>query len=508
MDLPSKPGLPPQQPGKKSFSGLDAFRPKPAQEEEFLFFNVMPKVANSGENLVQPTLKVIESQEKKPAGSLSVAELFKKHRLYFVIGIVVAIFGVAGYFVYGMLTKVNEEDLIVSGNDLKPAGDQVKPAEKTTANMTLEEWQEHYFGAKVCAEPNMCGDGADPERDGLNNKEEFGLKSDPNNSDSDQDGLSDGDEVKIFGSDPLKTHSGSDTNYSDSDYAKGGYDLKTGQKYTEAETIALSNKMKQFGVHPPTTQTLQDALVNLYKFTDWNAVPVPPEPPTATGTPLNTGPAATSSPLSGFDTSVSAQQDRDAQRSATIQNIGMALIKYYADTKTYPKTAKFAEMHATIKPYLKVATRPEDPVNKEPYVYSYQPSADGKDYTLSFYSEVAGQIIKKHASDAQKAMDEQQASIFDDQRKTHLQMLQTALLLYSNKNASGNQDYVFPTESKYKADLMPNYITQIPKDPKTGADYEYEVSETFDTFTLKAVLDNPSTGTTGYLCNQEECRNY
>ena len=53
-----------------------------------------------------------------------------------------------------------------------------------------------------------------------------------------------------------------------------------------------------------------------------------------------------------------------------------------------------------------------------------------------------------------------------------------------------------------------SYIINWPKDPKTGQEYLYEVSAQFDTFTLKAPLDAPSSGTTGYLCNQEECGAY
>jgi hypothetical protein len=69
--------------------------------------------------------------------------------------------------------------------------------------------------------------------------------------------------------------------------------------------------------------------------------------------------------------------------------------------------------------------------------------------------------------------------------------------------------YVFPASDKYKSELLNNgYISQIPKDPKTDKDYEYKVGEQFDTFTLKTILDNAPEGTTGYLCNQEECRNY
>ena len=55
---------------------------------------------------------------------------------------------------------------------------------------------------------------------------------------------------------------------------------------------------------------------------------------------------------------------------------------------------------------------------------------------------------------------------------------------------------------------MPQFIGEIPKDPKSNEPYEYQVSETFDSFTLKSELAAPPAGRTGYLCNQEECRVY
>ncbi|RLF63300.1 MAG: hypothetical protein DRN30_06785 [Thermoplasmata archaeon] len=51
----------------------------------------------------------------------------------------------------------------------------------------------------------------DMDNDGLSNLEEYGLNSDPTNSDSDGDGLSDGDEVDIYGSSPTSGDSDGDS---------------------------------------------------------------------------------------------------------------------------------------------------------------------------------------------------------------------------------------------------------------------------------------------------------
>ena len=132
----------------------------------------------------------------------------------------------------------------------------------------------------------------------------------------------------------------------------------------------------------------------------------------------------------------------------------------------------------------------------------------GTDFVLSFYSEVANQLIKKTSANAIKDAGEAQASVYDNQRETDLDSLRTALLLYSQNTVSGNQEYVFPTKAKYRTAIVPLYISEIPVDPKTGAQYSYEVPPTFTTFTLKTPLDNPPVGTTGYSCNQDGCQNY
>jgi hypothetical protein len=397
--------------------------------------------------------------------------------------------------------------LLTNTSALTPKPEQNEPANTVLTVLTDKAWQKKYFNNESCSNLPICGEDADPDRDGQTNQDEYKLGTDPNNPDSDTDGLADGDESHVFGSNPMSAHSGKDQTYTDADYLKGGYNFVTDAKFTKDELSAITAKMKQNGLHHPTTVTLKDSLISIYSFTDWKVEVLPTASSTASST-LPGSSTATSSALSGVDVSLEAKQDRDAQRSATISTVGIALTKYYTDYKAYPKPTSFSDMFTSVKPYIKVATNPTDPINKDPYVYGYSLTADNADFTLSFYSEVAGQLIKKHAADAQKSLNDQEAGVYDDQRKGDLEMIKTALLLYSNKNAAGNQDYVFPTEAEFKKALVPAYISEIPKDPKTDAQYEYQVSDTFDTFTIKALLDNPPKGTTGYVCNQDECRNY
>jgi len=279
--------------------------------------------------------------------------------------------------------------------------------------------------------------------------------------------------VHVFGSLPKDAHTAKDNKYNDADYINGQYSFNPGKKMSPAEIADISQKMAKFNLHQPSLTTLKDVLVTGYNFGNPAAGSGGP-----TSTPIHTSTASTT-----LDQSISAKTDRDAQRSTTIKKIEAARVQYKADNKTDPQASDFTSMYAKIRPYMKIASNPIDPINIDPYVYSYTVNSDGSDFTLSFYSEVAGQIIKKHAADAVKDSNAEQAGIYDDQRKNDLALIQSALQLYSNNNVAGTQDYVFPTKEKYKIALVPQYIGQIPKDPKTGADYDYEGSATFDTVT-------------------------
>lgn len=62
----------------------------------------------------------------------------------------------------------------------------------------------------------------DTDKDGLSDQQEIELGLDPNNPDSDGDGLTDGDENKLYGTNPLNRDTDKDT-YPDGDEVKNGY---------------------------------------------------------------------------------------------------------------------------------------------------------------------------------------------------------------------------------------------------------------------------------------------
>ncbi len=494
----------------------------PAETEQYLFFNVMPRAKNSSA-VVSPTIKISSAAPKTSATNT----YWLKYRWYAIGLVVVVIAGLIGYYFYNKYTESlgqkAETALVVSHPHPIPAAAATPTAvaSSTIAGFTTpQSWRNNFFNA--CTDITVCGDEADPDHDGLSNLQEYKLGTDPNHNDSDGDGISDGDKVLVFGMDPLAAHNGTDPSYTDADYLKGGYDFKTGQLLPAAELSALTQRMNQYCLHEPTVTTLAGVLTSLYHFNcqpgqapaaQASSTPVTTATSTPTSTPVSlpsTTPTsvATSTSMLDIDQSPSAKENRDAQRTTTLQNIAVGLVKYFQQNKSYPDTTNFADMASTIKPYNLVATNPVDPINQGQFVYSYTPSPNNSDFVLSYFSETENQLIQIHAADAQKTAAQQQADNYDEQRKTDLANIQTALLLYSNDNISTGQDYVFPTEDKYQSSLVPKYLAQMPKDPETGQDYDYQVSQTFDAFTVKAALDDAPAGYSGYLCNEEECRYY
>ncbi len=475
-----------------------------SEQEEYLFYNVMPKEKVTGQ-VVGPTLTI-----KQPAldtNSQTNKSFFSKNKKWLFIAIAILVLAGAGYFVYAKFFSGPSDAELTALTD--SFGNKAKKniSQNQNSFTTPQEWRDKYF-VKNCQDAKQCGDEADPDSDGLTNTEEFKQETDPNNKDCDGDGISDGDEVHVFSTKPLSPHTNSDQKYTDADFLKGGYNPnKNNTKYTEQEIQDIQTKLATYSIHPPTDSTLKDALIKIYHF-DQTAPKTPPPTNSTTTTPASTtATSSISTALAGADISAEAKLDRDTKRLGAIKSIGIALVKYQADHNSFPNTIIFSDMVSQVRPYIKVATNTIDPINKDPLVYAY--ATTGNDFTLSYYNETLNVLVKKHLQDAIKDKTAEESDLLDSQRKNDLDSLRTALLLYSGNNAGPNQDFVFPTQDKYKSDLLTNnYIGSIPKDPKNGQDYEYQVSDKFNTFTLKAKLDNPPTGTTGWLCNQDNCDFY
>jgi hypothetical protein len=69
-----------------------------------------------------------------------------------------------------------------------------------------DSWQLKYFGESDCRDQNVCGPDADPDGDGLTNRQEYSQQTDPKKADTDGDGYSDYQEY-LDGFDPLDINS-------------------------------------------------------------------------------------------------------------------------------------------------------------------------------------------------------------------------------------------------------------------------------------------------------------
>ncbi len=393
--------------------------------------------------------------------------------------IILSIAGVATWLVSGALKKAPEEVVTpVQTEDQQPADPDVT---------TPGDWLARFFGSETCTNKPVCADASDPDRDGLTNKEENTEETDPNKPDSDNDGIADGDEFHIFKSEPLISRTYRNGKFNDADFVKGGFDIATNAKYTNEQLAAIKALVKEKGLHQPTLTTIGTVALSLYDFQDPNAPALDPS----------------------IDQSPQGKLDRDTNRQANIKKIGAALLKYQETKKAYPATSDFVAMVEAIKPFnTTVATNYVDPINVQQYVYGYTGSTS--DFTLSYFSETQNQLIKYGAKDAIDTKNKENAAVNNDQRMADLENIASALKVYSSMQVSTQSDklYVFPTKEQYPNVLVENHlITSVPKDPSGNA-YDYQVTPNYESFTLKALYQNPPKGTTGYMCNELECKNF
>jgi hypothetical protein len=458
------------------------------------FYNVMPEAHPN--KAVSPQRQVNSTNTEKVFGSSVAPDSAKKitmagsggHRSYnhiirniAIAVVIVIVLGAAAFGVWKLFFNKTEP---VLAPDTNTAPQQITVPDVSTPG----DWLARYFGTETCVNKAQCGDSADPDRDGYTNKEEYTTGTDPNNPDSDGDGIADGDEAHVFSSDPLISRTYRDGQYNDADFVKGSYDIQTNTPYTDQQLADIKTKVKDQGLHQPTLTTIGALALSIYDFQD---------PEMKSLEDLN------------IDLTPQAKLDRDTQRQTTIKKIGGALLKYKQEKDSFPVGTDFTPMSEAIGPYNTVATNYFDPINKLQYIYGYESTGTGVDFTLTYYSETQNQLIKYTNKDAETNALKDDAQTHNQQRIADLENIKSALLIYSSANVDSNSEQinVFPTKEQYPSVLLPHYISAIPKDPN-GSDYVYDVNENFTSFTLKAVFDSPATGTTGYICNELECKNY
>ena len=360
--------------------------------------------------------------------------------------------------------------------------DQETTEETPPQDAEYTKWLEKYFSANECSNQNLCGLAADPDNDGLGNVAEISKQTDPNNPDSDGDGLSDGDEVNIFSSDPLNPKTANNPKYNDADFAKGGYSLKQKDTpLTEEELASIGTKIKQFGLHNPSIKTL---LGFLEKY----------------------GAGKDEAPQSDIDNSPEARLSRDTTRLDTVKKIGIALYKHFQEIGTYPEGNSFADMINAVKNYNPSIINAKDPINQRPFVYYYAGSTGGKSFQITYQSETQNQLIRYGTVQAARDARLETTQASDEKRIVDLEDIRQALLIYSSVNSKGlSSPDILPTQEDLESALVPVYLKALPKDPKTDKMYAYKVDSERQSFTLSAELENPPSGTTRYVCTSQSC---
>lgn len=489
---------PPQQPQ------VSKLEEKPTQDDKSrvetvtgshsLIYNIMPKSfigRHSKAALPEPSFETPKKQGVPPPhGPLSSdipAGQKGKGAKYILAAILGVLILLAGYLVY---TKIKKSPNNVSDKQEQSASENQKTDSLSSTTSAIPNWwRMKYFHSEVCQNEDICADNADPDHDGLTNLEEYRAGTDPNNPDSDGDGIADGDEVHVFNTDPLSSHTAGISKYTDSGDLKYKYNSRTHQPFTDVELRQIAANIKTYGLHSPTTKTLTAEIMDFY--TNYGAQKPPAGP-------------SESPPRAGA-------LDRDTQRSDTIKQISFALLKYRDTSSAFPDTTDFPRMVTMIAPALSGrAINTSDPVNTTPYIYGYMAVNGAQDFQLSYFSETQNQAIVINSADARKNFAADQANQRDNKRKADLQMIGNALQLYSNDNASisNPSQKVYPSQASWKQALAPRYISVVPVDPQTNRDYIYIVSTDNQSFVLQALLENPPAGKRGYLCTQDGCGLY
>ncbi len=156
--------------------------------------------------------------------------------LIIIVAVIVLLVLVAGVLIYLNFQSSGTETPMENGNTQESVEEEENPqiqinvgktggegtpatlARKGTDGRLSADFISRYFQIQPfidddgnCTEEDRCGVEADPDNDGVTNIEEQNFGTDPLNSDTDRDGIADGDELYVYYTNPLIEDSDGDT---------------------------------------------------------------------------------------------------------------------------------------------------------------------------------------------------------------------------------------------------------------------------------------------------------
>jgi flagellar basal body-associated protein FliL len=165
------------------------------------------------------------------------------------------------------ITSTTQNDPSVTTDATSRTGNPNTPASQAVVNQgatTLTaDWLKTNFtktkGALAedgsCKLQNVCGPKVDPDKDGLNNIDEYIYGTNPTIADTDNDGIGDKDELFVYYSDPKNEDSNSNT-YKDGVEISNCYDPNiASQKLTKARLNEISSNINKPYVNGLSTVT-------------------------------------------------------------------------------------------------------------------------------------------------------------------------------------------------------------------------------------------------------------
>lgn len=151
-------------------------------------------------------------------------------------------------------------DLLTGGGETPATKSKV-----TSAIVLTEEWLQKNFSNRPtvlesggsCVKMSVCNESADPDQDGLLNMYEFQYGTDPNDPDTDKDGLIDTLELFVYFSNPKLVDSNNDIS-NDFDSLVACKDPIDGEILGERRKSQISNDLSLFPMKQPTIRKLQE----------------------------------------------------------------------------------------------------------------------------------------------------------------------------------------------------------------------------------------------------------